>query len=157
SLSAGDRIHATVNTQPSGSSLQSVLRIFDPSGNPVALNDQKGGDPQLTFQAATPGTYTIGVSSAGNNAYVLSAGGVGQGGSSPGMYPLHGRLTPHSRPQAALTSSSFRLLSESTAAWGDTVNPVQVSFTIENHGDLPADATAQVQLLLSDSTTFTAP
>ena len=45
---------------------------IDPTGNPVALDDQEGGDPQLTFQAASTGAYEIGVSSAGDDAYIYS-------------------------------------------------------------------------------------
>ena len=51
---------------------------------------------------------------------------------------------------ADVTGSSFRL-GTATAAWGDTV---PVILTIENRGALAADATAQVQILLSDNNAF---
>jgi hypothetical protein len=152
-LQAGDQISAAVSAQTAGSGLQSVLRVFDPSGTAIALDDQEGGDPHLTFQAAATGTFTVGVSSAGDDAYLLNAAGIGQGGSTTGMYALDLRRTPNAPAQADLAGSSFRLLSGDTAAWGDQV---QVSFKVENRGEQPADATARVRLVLSDSTAFAA-
>src|SRR5262249_56229146 len=81
-LQAGDTIQAGISAENAGnqagagfpfpfpgfasqgtSALSSVLRVFDSSGTPLALDDQQGGDPYLTFQAATADTYYLGVSS----------------------------------------------------------------------------------------------
>ena len=70
SLHPGDRVTASVSAQASGGALQSLLRVFDANGDPVALDDQEGGDATLTFQAAPTdpgGVYYIGVSSDGDD------------------------------------------------------------------------------------------
>ena len=59
-----------------------------PSGTPLALDDQQGGDPQLTFQAATAGTYYIGVSSAPNDDYNPTVADSGIPGGTTGLYTL---------------------------------------------------------------------
>ena len=49
SLVAGDTVNARVNAQQIGSSLDSLLRIFDSAGNPIASNDDfTGRDAQLS-------------------------------------------------------------------------------------------------------------
>ena len=68
-LQRGETIDASIDAQQAGSALDSLLRVFGSDGTPLALDNQQGGDPQLTFQAATAGTYYIGVSSAPNNDY----------------------------------------------------------------------------------------
>src|SRR5579884_2595231 len=86
SLKPGDTINVQVTAQTAGSGLQSILRVFDASGHQVALDDQEGGDPHLTFQApqtAPPGmaaTYYIGISSGGDRAYDPNTAGSGHGG-----------------------------------------------------------------------------
>src|SRR5207248_2637649 len=69
SVDRGEQLRAALNAQSQGSVLEGVLRIFDAGGKQVALNNQEGGDPQLTFQAATTGVYYVGISSAGNAVY----------------------------------------------------------------------------------------
>ena len=70
---AGDRIQAAVTAQTTGSCLDSLLRVFDASGRQLALDDQEGGDSHLTFQAAQPGDYFVGVSADGDDAYPQEA------------------------------------------------------------------------------------
>jgi hypothetical protein len=53
-LEAGDRVTASVNAQQAGSGLQGLLRIFDAGGSPVALDNQEGGNPQLTTPGQVP-------------------------------------------------------------------------------------------------------
>src|SRR4051794_36947012 len=48
-LGLGDVLSTSVSAQGAGSGLQSLLRFFDDSGRPLALDDQEGGDPRLTF------------------------------------------------------------------------------------------------------------
>jgi hypothetical protein len=151
SLQAGDRITATVSAQSAGSGLQSVLRIFDSTGNPVALDDQEGSDPQLTFQAshANAGIFQIGVSSAGNDDYNPDDPASGKNGSTTGVYSLDVRLTS-AAPSADVVGASFRLTSPGALSWGDTIKG---QFTIENRGG--ADSTGyRVQLILSSGTRF---
>jgi hypothetical protein len=93
-LGAGDAVAAAVNTQASGGALHSVLRVFDASGRPIALDDQEGGDPRLTFQAPAAGMYYLGVSSAGDDAYDPAAPGSGRSGASTGLYALDLTRTP---------------------------------------------------------------
>ncbi len=68
-LQEGQTLEASIDAQDAGSGLTSLLRVFNSSGTPLALDNQLGGDPHLTFQAATTGTYYIGVSSAPNDNY----------------------------------------------------------------------------------------
>ncbi len=154
-LHADDVIHTTVSAQGSGSGLQGVLRVFDPAGHPVALDNREGGDPTLTFQAATAGDYRIGVSTAGDDAYDLAASASGAGGTSTGTYALDVSLQDKNAApaQVNLTGASFRLLSGDAAAWGDTVT---VAFAVENRGAEPAAASAQAQLVVSDRHTSAA-
>ena len=76
------------------SGLQSLLRVFGDGGKQLALDDQEGGGPRLTFQAATAGTYFVGVSSAGDTAYNLNAASSDKGGATTGLYVLDVGLTP---------------------------------------------------------------
>lgn len=62
-LEKGETVSAAISAQEAGSALTSLLRVFDSSGTPLALDNQQGGDPRLNFQASTAGTYYIGVSS----------------------------------------------------------------------------------------------
>ncbi len=150
-LGAGDRVSAAVSAAASGGSLQSLLRAFDAAGRPLALDDQEGGDPRLTFQAATAGVYYVGVSAAPDDNYDPQVARSGRPGGTTGLYTLSLRDAPAAL-RSDVTGSSFRL-GAGTAAWGDTV---AVSFTLENRGGGPASPTARVQLLLSDKNTFDA-
>jgi hypothetical protein len=129
SLQAGDQVGVTVNTQNPVSALHSVLRVFDGTRQQVALDDQEGGDPTLTFQAAQTGDYFVGVSGAGDDTYNPTVAGSGQGGTSTGLYSLDLRSVP-AAPAADLAGESFRL-STTTVGLGDTVSG---SFTVENRG-----------------------
>jgi hypothetical protein len=149
-LGAGDRIRAAVSAQDPGSALQSLLRIFDAQGKQLALDDQEGGDPSLTFQAAQTGDYYVGVSSAPNDGYDPTAPDRGSTGGSTGLYTLNLRDTAGAPLQADLAGSSFRLTTDA-AAYGDTL---PVAFTVENRGGADAGA-FQVQVLLSATNLFT--
>jgi hypothetical protein len=150
-LGAGAVVKATVSAQTSGSGLLSVVRVFDTTGRPVALDDQEGGDPQLTFQARTAGNYYIGISSAGDDAYDPNTSVSGHGGATTGLFSLDLRLTPGASPTADLAGSSFRL-GKQAAAWGETV---PVTFMVDNRGG--ADASGfKIQVLLSSNQLFDA-
>jgi large repetitive protein len=80
-----------------GSPLDSFLRVFDDSGNPLVLNgvtvqndNSPGGssDSRLTFVVPRSGSYYIGLSSAGNSTYNANVGGNTTPGSSTGSYTL---------------------------------------------------------------------
>ena len=87
-LQKGETLDASIDAQQAGSGLASLLRVFDANGTPLALDNQQGGDPQLTFQAATAGTYYIGVSSAPNNNYNPTVMDSGVPGATTGLYTL---------------------------------------------------------------------
>jgi hypothetical protein len=148
SLGAGDVVCATVNASASGGALQSTLRVFTASGQPIALDDQQGGDPRLIFQAAAAGSYLVGISSAGDDAYDPTVASSGQG-SSTGLYSLDLRRTPAVPLTPDLAGSSFRLQT-TTAAYGDSVTG---TFRVDNRGGTAAGPFA-VQVVLSADNLF---
>ena len=78
-----------------GRPFDSYLRVFDASGNELASNDN-GASPTekagkfsyLVHTFRTPGTYYVGLSSAGNDRYNPIAGGGDRAGKSVGRYTL---------------------------------------------------------------------
>ena len=90
---AGQRVTFNIN-RPTGSSLDSYLRLFDSSGTQIAFNDD-GPTPGevnsvesfLDFTFTTAGTYFLGVSGYGNSAYDPITGS-GDGTGSTGAYTL---------------------------------------------------------------------
>src|SRR6516165_5885679 len=92
-LQSGETLEASIDSQQAGSGLTSLLRVFDANGTPLALDDQQGGDPHLSFQAATPGLYYVGVSGAPNDDYNPAVAGSGIPGDTTGPYTLDVRLT----------------------------------------------------------------
>jgi hypothetical protein len=129
-LDEGDTVHAAITAQTAGSGLRSLLRVFNDQGTPLALDDREGGDPSLTFQAATTSTYYIGVSSAPNNSYDPSVAESGQEGGTTGLYTLELWDRAGARLLPDLAGASFRLGTD-TAFWGDSV---PLTFTVENRG-----------------------
>jgi hypothetical protein len=148
-LSAGDQVQVDLGAQAAGSGLDGLLRVFNSNGQPVALDDQEGGDPHLTFQATSSGTYYVGVSSAPNDNYNPNVAASGSTGGTTGAYNLNLRLTPDAPLSPDLAGASFRL-GDTAAAWGQTV---PVSFQVENRGGADAGA-FDVQVLLSGSNLF---
>jgi hypothetical protein len=148
-LHVGDQVNVQLNAQTAGSGLDGLLRVFNPSGQQVGLDDQEGGNPQLTFQATAPGIYYVSVSSAPNDNYNPNVANSGSAGGTTGIYNLNLRLTPDAPLLPDLTGASFRL-GDTTVAWGQTV---PVNFQVENRGGADAGA-FDVQVLLSSSNLF---
>ena len=147
-LQSGDTLAISVSAQQSGSALNSLLRVFNASGTPLLLDNQQEGDPQLTFQATTAGTYYIGVSSAPDNNYNPLVAGSGTPGGTTGLYTLDVRET--SGPLLPdLAGSSFRTGLDMAAA-GESV---PVSFTVQNRGGADP-GNFQVQVLLASNNLF---
>ena len=96
-LNAGDTLLADIDAQLIGSSLNSVLSVFDINGNLLAQNDDNSFevegvpvtefDSYLPFTVVQDGTYYVGVSSSGNLDYNPTVPGSGTGNSS-GSYRL---------------------------------------------------------------------
>ncbi|UKP00603.1 Ig-like domain-containing protein [Nostoc sp. UHCC 0870] len=103
-LAAGDTVRIDTDAEQLGSTLDSVLRVFDAEGNQLAQSDDDGApdelfvagvDSYLEFTAETAGTYYVGVSSFpngefsfNNNPYDPLVAGSGTGRSS-GTYTLN--------------------------------------------------------------------
>lgn len=92
----GSSVAVSIEADIIGSSLDSFLRVFDSEGQPLrnaagqlVQNDnfQGSSDSQLTFTAPESGTYYIGVSGAGNQAYNPNVDGFAAIGST-GTYNL---------------------------------------------------------------------
>ena len=167
-LKAGDTIQAGISAQDAGnqagasfmfpfpgfsyqgtSGLESQLRVFDANGTPLALDNQQGGDPSLSFQAKTAGIYYIGVSSGPNDNYNPNIAGSGTPGDTTGLYTLGVRLLTATPLQPDLTGSSFRTGADMAAA-GDQV---PVNFTVQNRGGADP-GNFQVQVLLAANNRF---
>ncbi|ELS01087.1 putative pre-peptidase [Xenococcus sp. PCC 7305] len=92
-LIAGDILSADIDARTIGSTLNSVLRIFDSDGNPRGVNNNtvvdgvSSLDSLLTFTPVQDGTFYIGVSSARNFNYDPTVAGSGNGNSA-GIYDL---------------------------------------------------------------------
>ncbi|MBE9064303.1 DVUA0089 family protein [cf. Phormidesmis sp. LEGE 11477] len=85
-----------------GSTLDSILRVFDAAGNEVAISENDGapdevfqanGDAYLQFTATEAGTYYAGVSVLGNTFYDPNVQGSGSGWIFDGFEPGEYRLT----------------------------------------------------------------
>src|SRR5262249_9599779 len=88
-LAGGDAGTAAAATPAPRGGLDGLPRAFDAAGTPVASDDNSDGrDPRLTFQAPAAGTYYVGVSAAGNDAYDPRTARSGQG-ASHGAFDLH--------------------------------------------------------------------
>jgi hypothetical protein len=95
----GDRIGFDID-RPSGSQLDSVLRLFNASGREIAYSDDDAGDGEaeslesfIGHQFVNAGTYYIGVSGAGNDAYSVISG-FGDVNGATGKYTLKARRLP---------------------------------------------------------------
>ena len=148
-MQRGETIDVSVDAQQAGSALESLLRIFDADGTPMALDDQQGGDPRLTFQAAAAGTYYIGVSSAPNDDYDPTVADSGIPGGSTGLYTLDVTESTSTLLLPDMTGSSFRTGLD-MASPGDSV---PVSFTVQNRGGVDP-GNFRVQVLLGENTMF---
>ncbi len=93
-LQAGEQLTAAANI-PTGSGLDSYLRLFNAAGRQLAANhygaaprQMVGKGSYLTYTATTAGTYYLGVSAYGNNGYSALTGAGIRNGSTDGAYTL---------------------------------------------------------------------
>ncbi|MBW3543204.1 MAG: pre-peptidase C-terminal domain-containing protein, partial [Planctomycetes bacterium] len=91
---AGGTLVATTSLPSGGASMDTMLRLFDASGNALALDDDGGTGfySQLSYTFSTAGTYYLGVSGFANRSYNPNSAGSGVSGSI-GDYQLN--LTVH--------------------------------------------------------------
>lgn len=89
-LEANNQVTIDINASDFGSSLDSILRVFDSAGNEVAVNDDFISlDSFIDFTASTSDTYYIGVSGFSNFSYdPFVEGSGGNIGFSTGDYNL---------------------------------------------------------------------
>ena len=104
-LNGGDRINIDIDASQDGSPLDSILRVFNSSGNQLAVNDDSRGlDSAINFTANSTGTYYVGVSSFSNFDYNPFSPNSGEG-SSTGRYRIDLSLAdPFSTPDISGTS-----------------------------------------------------
>jgi len=90
-LAAGQSVTIDVDARSLAgpSTLDSVLRLFNAAGKQLASNGDAAGsaDSLLVFTAPIAGTYYVGVSGAGNEAYAAKRAGSGRAGST-GVYEI---------------------------------------------------------------------
>ncbi len=90
-LNAGDEVTA----QTTADSMDTFLRVFDANGRQLNFNDDRvGTDAGQTFDAATTGTYYIGISSYRNSNYDPTVVNSGTGGTTSGTYTLDLKRLP---------------------------------------------------------------
>ena len=89
-LDEGDRLVADIDARAIGSLLDSALRLFDSSGEPVANNLSFDDDPLIDFTASASDTYFIGISGYDNFFYdaFLEGSGVLEFASSTSEYTI---------------------------------------------------------------------
>ena len=93
-LDAGDQVTIDIDANESGSELDPILRLFDSSGNEVAVNDDFSSlDSFIDFTASVSDTYFVGVSSFSNFSYDPFVEGSGSGGST-GNYDIEISIFP---------------------------------------------------------------
>ena len=113
SLNTGDTLSVDLDAAINGSSLDSVLTIFDINGNLLAQNDDYSfedvteSDSFLEFTAPEDGTYYVGVSSSGNLDYDPTVENSGMGDSS-GSYSLELQLSRDETPDTPFNTSITR-------------------------------------------------
>ncbi|MCU0536763.1 MAG: pre-peptidase C-terminal domain-containing protein [Hydrococcus sp. Prado102] len=85
---AGDRLRIDIDARTFGSSLDSILRVFDSAGNEIAVNDDFDGlDSFISLNLTASDTYYIGVSGFSNFSYNPNKEGSGSSGGT-GDYSL---------------------------------------------------------------------
>jgi serralysin len=94
-LDQGDVVTLNIEAQENGSSLDSILRVFDSSGNELAVNDDSSGvfensslDSYLAYTATSDGDYYVGVSDFPNFSYDPNVENSGEGSDPTGDYDL---------------------------------------------------------------------
>lgn len=79
---------------PSSNHLDSVLRLFDVSGNELVLDNRSGTqNSSLSFTVDPGGTYYVGVSGANNTSYNILNGASGTSANATGNYRLQVRIS----------------------------------------------------------------
>jgi len=99
-LTAGSLLQADLDAVTFGSPLDSVLRIFDATGRPLAGDDDAlggGVDSHLDFYAPATGTYYVGVSGNVNVFYDPFVEGSGMFGNYTGEYTIEIKVEPQPR------------------------------------------------------------
>ena len=115
-LNGGDQLFADIEAEFLGSTLDSVLRIFDSSGNEVANNDDDLGsiDSFIEFTAPFNDTYYVGVSSFDNFFYDPFVEGSGFG-LSTGFYELFIDVEPDKK-KVKLIAQDVEVSSDDTGS-----------------------------------------
>lgn len=150
-LARPGQISAEVIAQrlPAGSTLDSVLRLFDANGNELAINDQfYGQDSALDFFVRNAGTYYVGVSGFGNNRYnpALQSSGASQ---SLGDYSLRINVALAENEVTRYTDATNRQPGQQALPLTVPVGAPQVTSGSRTVGISVADTRAIVDLNVS--------
>jgi hypothetical protein len=151
-LAQGDRLSVAAAAADLGSGLNSYLRVFDAGGHQLFANDDRDGrDAGLTFQAATTGSYYLGVSAAGNDAYDPVTGAGDAAAATHGLFELRLlRLAQGAALQPDLVGGSFTV-DRPAAVAGEQVT---INYRIENRGGADVTSPFTVQFVLAPSPAF---
>ncbi|SIO26764.1 FG-GAP repeat-containing protein [Singulisphaera sp. GP187] len=102
--SAGSTLTAVTSLPTGGVAMDTVLRLFDASGTPLAMNDDFAGYySRLDYTFTAAGTYYVGVSAFGNANYLPTSGSFATPASS-GTYGLDLSLDIGDTRQTAMTT-----------------------------------------------------
>jgi subtilisin-like proprotein convertase family protein len=139
-LERGDAIAIDLDTDSTNALLDTLIRVFDATGNEMAVNDTGGApgevsrtDSFLRFIAPATNRYYIGVSDRGNDYYRPEQAGSGGGAGNSGGYMLE--IRPDSTPEVAEPNDTIAQAVDSGLS---SANPGIVSFggTIGNNANL---------------------
>jgi hypothetical protein len=151
-LQAGQQLTADVHAQSLHSSLHAALRIFDPAGTQLALADSYAFDPALSYDAATTGTFYIGVSRSGNDSYVptVSGSGATTGNLTTGPYSLDvSVVTPATAAQNNTLSTALTITGNTSLSGSLQIGDTDFfRLTEQGPGRLTATATASSGVVL---------
>jgi len=147
-IDAACRVTFDIDTPGQGTSLDSVLRLFDSSGRELARNDdaQPGSlDPLLTYDFTAPGAYVIAVSGYANTAYnpLVALSGIS---GDTGAYSL---VITRSGPDLTAAINSAKLPAAVRPGDRKTGRISKVPVLITNTGDTEARGTVTVNLYAS--------
>jgi hypothetical protein len=137
-VNAGGLLQVDLDAAAFGSPLDSILRIFDATGHPVALNDDEIGaglDSHLEFYAPRAGAYYVSVSGVPRAGYDPLIEGSGVAPGSTGEYTIEIKVVPQpaANPMAVRLAQSEQRTDIDLASF--RVGAITGQMFVDNNGN----------------------